>query len=78
MLELLLSNTVCKDSLMVLVFHLSHLMMRLLLFPESSESFKVFSRLHSYQTSMLIERCFHLLEFEQWLCFIKAIEYDQN
>ena len=53
-------------------------MMRLLLFPDSQESFKVFSRLHTHQTSTLIERCSHLLEFDQWLCFIRAIEYDRN
>ena len=51
-------------------------MMRLLLFPDSNESFKVFARLHTHQTSMLIARCGHLLEFKQWLCFIRAIEYD--
>ena len=63
---------------MVLVFHLCHLMMRLLLFPDSIESFKVFTRLHTYQTSKLIQSCAHLLEFEEWLCFIKAVEYNQH
>ena len=62
----------------LIVFNLSHLLLRLLLFPESDENYKVFSRLHTYQTSKLIRQCWGILEFEQWLCYIKAIEYDRN
>ena len=48
MLEKLLAKTQYDDSLMVLVFHLSHLLLRLLLFPDSSSSYIVFSKLYTY------------------------------
>lgn len=48
MLEKLLAKTVYGDSLMVLVFHLSHLLLRLLLFPDSAQSYIVFSKLYTY------------------------------
>lgn len=61
---------------MVFVFHMSHLLLRLLLFPDSEQSFKVFSKLFTYQTSKLLERCAHLMEFEDWICYVEAISLD--
>ena len=58
---------------MVFVFHLSHLMLRLLLFPDGEQSHKVFSKLFTYQTGKLLERCADLMPFEDWLCYVEAI-----
>ena len=74
LLEKLLQSTPYMDSLMVFVFHLSHLLLRMLLYPDAEQCYLVFSRLFTFQTRKLIEKAGHLLDFNEWLCYIDAIE----
>ena len=74
MLEKLLSSTAYGDSLMVFVFHLSHLLLRKLLYPDKTESIIVFRKLFCYQTSQLLSVAGHLMPFKDWLCYIDAVE----
>ena len=48
LLEKLLGCTEYGSDLLILVFHMSHLLLRLLLFPDSEESYTVFSSLFTY------------------------------
>lgn len=73
LLEKLLQSTPYGDTLMIFVFHLSHLLLRLLLFPDSEQSCKVFDKLFTYQTSKLLEKCAQLMPFDNWLCYIEMI-----
>ena len=73
LLEKLLQSTPYGDTLMIFVFHLSHLLLRLLLFPDSEQSCKVFDKLFTYQTSKLLEKCAQLMPFDSWLCYIEMI-----
>ena len=79
-LECLLTNVQKENEkyMHIVVYHLCHLLLRLLLLPESNENFKVFARLHTYQTSRLIMHCHEMLEFEQWLNYIKALDYSTD
>jgi hypothetical protein len=47
-LEKLLESTNYGPSLLILVFHLSHLLLRLLITPSDSSNFLIFTRLYSY------------------------------
>jgi hypothetical protein len=78
LLQSILDNNSYGETMMVLVFHLSHLLLRLLILPNNYENFIVFSRLHSHQTSMLILRCSHLMDFEDWFVYIKALSDDRG
>ena len=48
LLEKLLESTVYGSSLLIFVFHLSHLLLRMLLYPDSEQSCKVFEKLFTY------------------------------
>ena len=72
-LEKLLESTNYGESLMVLVFHLSHLLLRMLFFGDTERNVQVFSTLFNYQTQKLIQKCAHLMDFEDWLGYIKAM-----
>lgn len=74
LLEKLLESTPYKESLMIFVFHVSHLLLRQLLYPDNEQSVKVFFRLHTYQTRKLIEKCSHLMDFNKWLSYIDMID----
>lgn len=50
MLEKLLKSTCYGTDLLILVFHLSHLLLRKLLYPDKEQSWIVFTRLFVYQT----------------------------
>ena len=73
LLEKLLECTPYESTLMILVFHLSHLLLHLLLYPDSERAFHVFGKLFTYQTDKLLEKCAHLMPFDKWLCYIDAI-----
>ena len=59
---------------MVLVFHLSHLLLRMLLIHDSEKSYILFSRLHMHQTQQMILKCAHLMPFEHWQCYVQALQ----
>lgn len=42
LLEKVLASTIYADSLFIFVFHLSHLLLRSLLFPDSNQSYNIF------------------------------------
>ena len=73
LLEKLLKSNPFRESLLVIVFHLSHLLLRQLLYPDNEQSFIVFARLNSYQTEQLFHRCAHLMPFNDWLNFVDAL-----
>jgi len=71
-------KAVVKDYVPVLVFHLSHLFLRIMLIPEHKDCYLMFRSLHSHQTIMLLSRSADLLDFDEWLEYVKALAYDQE
>jgi len=64
--------------LLSLVFHLSHLLLRLLFYPNSQDSVTVFNRLHSHQTIQYITKCSGMLTFAELLPYVKALQRDER
>jgi hypothetical protein len=60
-----------------IVFHLSHLYLRINLISESNENFKIYGQLLFHQTMNYIKRCYGGLSFEQWQQYLKPI-YESN
>jgi hypothetical protein len=56
-----------------IVFHLSHLYLRMNLIADSDEKLKIYGQLLFHQTMNYIKRCHGGLSFEQWQQYLKPI-----